>query len=648
MLICLEYKALAPIFYLTIIVASLPLMMKKLTFILPLLAVWVACKQPSATTQNQVVDTTAQTDPHSFAKANVAVVKHLDLTIKVDFAKQQIGGKATWQISNIAQTDTIIFDDNGLHIDKITLGTNETPTTFKLYPAVKYLGTALHIHITPDTKLVNIYYTTGKDAAALQWLTPLQTAGKKLPFLFTQSESILARTWVPCQDSPGIRFTYDATVTVPANLVALMSAVNPQSKNATGVYHFKQSHAISSYLLALSVGDIAFKAVDYRTGVYAEPSVLSKAAYEFADMGKMVNAAEKLYGPYRWGRYDLMILPPSFPFGGMENPNLTFATPTIIAGDRSLVSLVAHELAHSWSGNLVTNATWNDMWLNEGFTNYFERRIDEAVYGKDEADMQKVMARQALDSAVAELGQNSPDTRLKVDYTNRDPDDAVNDIPYEKGCYFLLTIESIVGRQKFDAFLMNYFNSHAFHSRSTEQFLADLNKNLLNNDTALIAKIEERQWVYGAGIPNNIVKISSAKFMQIDTLLSQYGNTHNPKGLSQSIKSSNEKHYFISNLPKNLSVKDMAAIDHEFGFTQSNNTDIQLAWYVLCIRHHYTVADASIAHYLINNGRRGHIVPIYQELIKTPGGKQTAKRIYKLARPSYHPLTQGTLDKLVA
>ncbi|WP_449435437.1 M1 family aminopeptidase [Pedobacter steynii] len=198
---------------------------------------------------------------------------------------------------------------------------------------------------------------------------------------------------MPCQDSPGIRFTYNATVSVPNDLLALMSAENPEVKNSKGIYHFKQIHPIPSYLLALAVGDIEFKAVDKRTGIYAEPSVLAKAVYEFADMGKMVNAAEKLYGPYRWGRYDLLVLPPSFPFGGMENPNLTFITPTVIAGDRSLVSIISHELAHSWSGNLVTNATWNDFWLNEGFTNYFERRIDEAIFGKTEAQIQEEFAK---------------------------------------------------------------------------------------------------------------------------------------------------------------------------------------------------------------------------------------------------------------
>ncbi|HEX8609536.1 MAG TPA: M1 family aminopeptidase/hydrolase, partial [Pedobacter sp.] len=328
-------------------------------------------------------------DPHSFARPDLAVVKHLDLSINVDFAKQQISGKAKWTIDNLSAGTDIIFDNNNLSISNVTLGEEEQETTFKLGAKEEFLGTPLHVTIEKDTKFVNIYYSTNAGAAALQWLNPQQTAGKVQPYLFTQSESIAARSWIPCQDSPGIRFTYNATVTVPKQLLALMSAENPQVKNDKGSYQFRQTKAIPSYLLALAVGDIAFKKVDERTGVYAEPAVLNKAVNEFADMGKMVTAAEKLYGPYRWGRYDLLVLPPSFPFGGMENPNLNFITPTIIAGDRSLVSIICHELAHSWSGNLVTNATWNDFWLNEGFTNYFERRIDEALYGKEEAEMQE-------------------------------------------------------------------------------------------------------------------------------------------------------------------------------------------------------------------------------------------------------------------
>lgn len=586
-------------------------------------------------------------DPHSYANAAAAFVKHLDLDIAVDFEQQQIKGKASWTIDNSAGATELIFDDSKLNIEKVSLGADESSTTFSFGKEREFIGRALKVAISADTRQVNIYYTTDKHASALQWLTPRQTAGKKHPYLFTQSESIAARSWIPCQDSPGIRFTYNARVRVPKELLALMSAENPTVKNDSGVYRFKQAHAIPSYLLALAVGDIAFKAVDSRTGVYAEPSVLQKAVWEFADMGKMVTAAEKLYGPYRWGRYDLLVLPPSFPFGGMENPNLTFITPTIIAGDRSLVSIICHELAHSWSGNLVTNATWNDFWLNEGFTNYFERRIDEELYGKNEADMQAVFARHALDDAISDMGAGSKDTHLKADYSGRNPDEGTNDIAYEKGYFFLRSIEAAVGREKFDTFLRRYFDAHAFQSLTTEQFLAYLNKNLIKGDRELEQKINVKAWVYGPGIPANIVAVGSERFKVIDGLLGRWRKTGQLSGLPEEIVSSNEKRYFISQLPADLTATEMLELDKEFHFTASNNTDVQLGWYTLAIRHHYTAADQRIRSYLIENGRMWHIIPLYKELLKTSEGTKTAKEIYKIARGNYHPMTYRAIDKLL-
>lgn len=605
----------------------------------------LSCQQSNK--KNTVTDSLKTEDPHSFAQPSIAYVEHLNLDLKVDFEQQQLTGKASWTINNKAKANEIIFDDSKLNISKITLGKDEKETSYTYGPAEEYLGRALKVAITAETELINIYYTTDKEASALQWLNPQQTAGKKRPYLFTQSQTIAARSWVPCQDSPGIRFTYNAKVSVPKDLLALMSAENPQTKNNEGLYHFKQTHAIPSYLLALAVGDIAFKAIDERTGVYAEPSVLNKAVYEFADMGKMVHAAEKLYGPYRWGRYDLLVLPPSFPFGGMENPNLTFITPTILAGDRSLVSIICHELAHSWSGNLVTNSNWNDFWLNEGFTNYFERRIDEEIFGKEEAEMQEVFARQALNATIVDMGAKSRDTWLKTDYTGRNPDEGTNDIAYEKGFFFLKTIEAAVGREKFDAFLREYFDTNAFKSLNTAQFLDYLKKNLIKGDKSLEEKIDIDKWVYGPGIPANVVAVGSERFKVIDTLVAKWRKTGIAKGLSKEVVSSNEKRYFISQLPNDLKAADMASLDTEFNFTASHNTDVQLAWYTLAIRHQYNQANNRIKAYLFENGRMWHIIPLYKELMITPEGAKIARAIYIEARPNYHPMTYQAIDKLL-
>ncbi len=600
----------------------------------------------AACSQKENVENTSPKDEHSFADPASAVVKHLNLDIKVDFETQTISGKASWDIDNLSKGDEIVFDENTLEISKVTLGDDEKEAKFTLGDNVEYHGRPLRVTISPDTKKVNIYYKTTKDAVALQWLKPEQTADKKKPFLFSQGESIWSRTWIPCQDSPAIRFTYDAKVTVPKDLMAVMSAVNPQQKNNTGVYTFKQDKMIPSYLMAIAVGDIGFKAIDKRTGVYAEHTLLDKAAWEFAELGNMVNAAEKLFGPYRWGRYDVLVLPPSFPYGGMENPNLTFLTPGVIAGDRSLTSLLAHELGHSWSGNLVTNADWDDVWLNEGFTTYVEHRIGGAIFGESEAKMQDVMSRKVLADDMADYGKDNPDTRLKVNTKGRNPDDGLSDIPYEKGYAFLQVVENVVGREKFDAFLTGYFNSHAFRSITTEDFVKYFNENLIKGDKALADKIKMDEWIYKPGVPSNILPAVSPDFDRIDSIQKTW-RTSGIKGLSLKIKSTNEKQHFIDNLPEDLTPEEMGALDREFNFTEKGNFVVKRQWFIPAIRHKYTLAYPAIEQFMIATSRTGSLQSLYREMVKTPEGKAWAKRIFDKAKPGYHLTTVEAIRQIV-
>ncbi len=586
-------------------------------------------------------------DEHSFSVPKKVIVKHLDLNLSVDFKKEILLGVAHWDIDNISKTDEIIFDTYDLEIEKVTLDQEDEEAFFVLGDKDKILGQALSVQIKPETKKVHIFYKTSKSAMALQWLNPQQTAGKKHPFLFTQSEAILARSWIPCQDSPAIRFTYNAEIKIPNYLLALMSAENPQKKNELGIYHFKQLNPIPSYLMALSVGDIEFKAIDKRCGVYAEPSLLNKAVNEFADMGKMVNSAEELYGNYRWGRYDVLVLPPSFPFGGMENPMLTFATPTIIAGDKSLVSLIAHELAHSWSGNLVTNATWNDFWLNEGFTNYFERRIVEKLYGVDAREMQEVLAFNDLQETVNEMGKTNPDTRLKVDFNKRNPDDGVSPIPYEKGYFFLKGIENAIGREKFDEFIKSYFNGHAFKSMTTDAFLEILNQQIIKNDTVLKEKINVYGWIYQPGLPKEFTSPQSKKLLHVDRLQKKRREAKIKINWANELPSADEKIYFIQTLPLDISTKEMETLDQIFHFTQSSNAEIQTVWYALSASKNYTFAYPQLESFLLSVGRRKFIIPIYKALLANPKTKQKALDIYKKARPNYHSVAFNTLDEIV-
>lgn len=600
-----------------------------------------ACQQPAP---KQEAETAPVKDLHTLSNADSIILRKLDLTVGVDFEHKQISGVAAWHVANPQNIALLKLDTYGLTIDSVTV--NGRKVQHSLDAALPVLGSRLNIPVDRSADLVNIWYKTSPEATALQWLEPSQTMGKKHPFLYTQSESIYARTWIPCPDGPGIRFPYTATVKVPAGLMALMSAENVQQRNDSGIYHFSMEQPVPAYLMALAVGDISFKPIDSVTGVYTEPAMLEKAAWELADMGKMVTTAAQLYGPYRWGRYDVLVLPPGFPLGGMENPRLTFATPTIIAGDRSLVSLIAHELAHSWSGNLVTNATWEDFWLNEGFTVYFERRIMEAMQGEDYADMLWELGYQDLQGTVDELGKSSKDTWLKLDLHDRNPDDGLTDIAYEKGAHFLRLIEKTAGRAKLDTFLRTYFDSHAFKTMNTAQFLQYLDANLIKGDTAMASAIRIKDWVYGPGIPDNCPRAPQRRFTKVSGEVKRFNNGTPAKELQTAGWSSHEWLYFLRALT-GIDKEKMKALDAAFRFTQTGNSEMADQWFVMAVAADYTPAYPAMEKFLSEVGRRKFLTPLYAEMMKTPKGKEMAVRIYGKYKQNYHPLAQETLNKLV-
>ena len=605
-----------------------------------------SCTQgPEEQPQEDTVIMKYAMDPHSFSRPNEAVVKHLDLDIEVDFQNRVIQGVANWEIETQGSPDSIHFDTEDLTILEVMVDGEKAD--YSLGSKDPVLGQDLRIPISEKAKVVSITYSTSPDAAALQWLGPEQTHDKNLPFLFTQSQAILARTWIPCQDSPGIRFTYNAHVHVPEAMIALMSANNPQERNVEGQYSFTMDIPIPSYLMALTVGDVAFAPEGSRTGIYAEPGQLEAARDEFVDMEKMVEAAEGLYGPYVWGRYDMIILPPSFPFGGMENPKLTFATPTIIAGDRSLVSLVAHELAHSWSGNLVTNATWNDFWLNEGFTVYFEQRIMEKVYGRDYSEMLASLSYDGLLEEIEDMKSKGKekDTHLKLDLRDRDPDDGMNSIAYDKGYLLLRLLEETVGREEWDSFLREYFETYKFQSMDTERFLSLLKDSLLSEKQ--IADVDLHAWVYGAGLPANAPHPQSDRFQRVEKVLTTFvENGSLPPADTTDLWTTHEWLHFINRIPKDVTLEQLTALDKAYGFTNSGNAEILAAWFQPTIRHHYMPIYPAVEDFLIHVGRRKFLTPTYRAM-KESEQLDRAREIYSKARPNYHSVSQQTMDDLL-
>jgi leukotriene-A4 hydrolase len=579
-------------------------------------------------------------DPHSHSRPDEIRVSHLTLDLTVDFNKKQLVGTAMLRINRLDQHAMVLnLDAQGLAIRQVTLIPGNTAADFHLGKADPVLGQKLEVTLKPDTTEVAIEYATSPEAKALQWLEPAMTAGKLHPFLLSQSEAIMARTWVPLQDSPQVRFTYDATLRVPKELLALMSAENPQKKSPDGVYHFHMPQPVPSYLMAIAVGDLVFERLDKRCGVYAEPAVIQAAGREFSDTPKMVAAAEKLYGPYRWGRYDLLVLPPSFPYGGMENPRLTFLTPTVIAGDKSLVELVAHELAHSWSGNLVTNATWNDFWLNEGFTTYFQHRIVEELYGHEHSEM---LWLRDLDTVREDLAKIPPvDQQLYLELAQRDPDDASATV-YEKGALFLRVLEETAGRARWDHFLRVYFDSHAFKSMTTDRFIAYLKAEL--PDVASQVKLDA--WVFGPGIPDNAPHLTSQAFVRADAEAMKFGQGGDASSVQTPHWSSHEWMRFITSLPK-LSSERMAVLDARFHFSESGNSEILSAWLLKSVDDHYLAARPAIERFLTTQGRRKFLRPLYQKLSQNPEDLAFARQVYSKARPTYHPVSRATIDTIL-
>jgi leukotriene-A4 hydrolase len=599
-----------------------------------------------------ILDAPDAVDIHSYARPLEARVSHVALDLNVDFDTKRIGGTATLDIQAKPGAKEIILDDKGLEIEAITDEAGQ-PLPYKIGVNDEILGAPLSIQMGDKRKIV-ITYKSAPEAGALQWLTPEQTAGNKHPFLLSQGQSIENRTWIPTQDSPGIRQTWEARISVPTGLTAVMSAQkgtkadpNPPPPNRSNFY-FNMDKPVAPYLIAIAVGELEFRELGPRTGVWAEPVMLDKAAAELADTEKMVSAAETLYGPYQWGRYDMLVLPPSFPFGGMENPTLTFLTPTFIAGDKSLTSLIAHELAHSWSGNLATNATWADFWLNEGMTTYAERRIIERVYGSEVAEQQIALGLDAMSKAVEEHGgPTGADTRLHLDLKGRNPDEGVSDIAYEKGAAFLRTIETVVGRQRFDEWLKGWFSRHQFQPVTTSIFLVDIREHLVKGDNALETNLQLEKWVNDPGIPRNIAPADPHIFAAVDVAVAGFRGGKLPDVGAWNGWTTDQRLRFLNRIDRKQPSNRLAALDSAFSLSRAGNNELRFAFLTLAVNNRFDPAVPALEEFLTMQGRRKFVRPLIAALAEDgQWGRPIAQRIYAKARPSYHPVTTRDLDKL--
>ena len=627
-------------------------------FLFCLLTFLVSCNEDSETDESFIhkIDKTLLKDGHSYANINQIRTKHIHLDLDVNFDNKTIYGIARHEMVNTG-VDTAIFDIKALEIQKITLGKkgSESETDFIIGENDKLLGQPLLVKIKKDTKFINIYYKTTDKTEALDWLDPKLTIGKQFPFMYSQGEAILTRSWIPVQDLPSNRITYSADVKIPSNLRAIMSAENPISKSEDGLYHFEMKQPIPCYLIAIAVGNLEYRRLGEKCGVYTEPELLLKCAYEFVDIPKMITAAEKIYGKYQWERYDMVVLPYSFPFGGMENPKLTFVNPTLIAGDRSLVSVIAHELAHSWSGNLVTNASWDDFWLNEGFTVYFENRIMEEIYGKETADMLAIVEFQEMENELRTIskGKHPEDTKLKLKLEGRSPDEGMTLIAYVKGAFFLKTLEEKVGRELFDKFIKGYFKKYSFKSITTERFEAYLNLKLLVPNKI---SFNTKEWLYAEGLPKNCVKLESERFKEIQKLADRFAlgeDIFKVKKKKKKNKITREKFItqewleFIRRLPAKMEPERLAYLDENLNFKGCGNSEIMTEWYILGINSGYKSIRPDLKRFLNKVGRRKYLEPIYEALSKNKDDLLWGKKVFLRAKVGYHFISYSTIEEIL-
>ncbi|WP_105253470.1 M1 family metallopeptidase [Pseudoalteromonas sp. T1lg75] len=590
----------------------------------------------------------AASDEHTYANLDDVVSTHLYLDLDVDFADKQLEGfvehSLNWK-NDAART--LVLDTRDLEVDRVLYQDAQGKwhkAKFDLAARDDVKGSKLTIRFKQQAPKVRIYYNSLPQASGLQWLTPEQTASKTQPFMYSQSQAIHARSWIPVQDTPAMRVTYSARIETPENVRAVMSADNTGAFIKDGDYFFDMPQAIPPYLIAIGAGNLEYKEMSHQTAIFAEPQILDASVAEFNDTQAMIDKTEVMYGEYAWGRYDLLMLPPSFPFGGMENPRLSFITPTVVAGDKSLVNLIAHELAHSWSGNLVTNATWEDLWLNEGFTSYVENRIMEEVFGRERAVMEQSLDAAGLNALLKDIP--APDTRLNLELNGRDPDDAFSSVPYTKGQLFLIYLEEKFGRDVFDEFVKGYFKAYSFQSVTTAEFERYLEENLINKHPGVVSMEKVNEWIHQPGLPADAPQPTSDVFDKVDAETQAWlAGSKKASELPTANWTVHEWLHFINNLPRDLAGEKMVELDTQFNLTASTNKEVAFAWFMLAVGNGYEAIYPALDKHLSGIGRRKLIVPLYKALIKN-NKRDWAYEVYQGARPGYHPLAQGTIDAL--
>ncbi|XP_048867569.1 leukotriene A-4 hydrolase-like [Brienomyrus brachyistius] len=603
----------------------------------------------------------AVADPASFSSFLKCITKHLNLKYSVDFDSQVLKGKVALTIEALEDKfSTLILDTKDLKICKVTANGQEAK--FTVGASHSFKGAPLEITLPFDLSrgqhaIVEVTFETSPKASALQWLNPEQTAGKKHPYLFSQCQAIHCRSMVPCQDTPSVKHTYYAQVSVPRDLVALMSAVpdgkevDPQDSSRT-IYRFRQTVPMPSYLIAIVVGALESRQIGPRSSVWSEKEMVELAAFEFTETESMLKTAENLAGPYVWGQYNILVLPPSFPYGGMENPCLTFATPTLLAGDKSLSNVIAHEISHSWTGNLVTNRTWEHFWLNEGHTVYLERMIARHLHNEQFRQFMAMGGWKDLKEAVNTFGAKSPFTNLVINMEDVDPDDAFSSVPYEKGFALLYHLEELMGGPEvFMGFVKSYIQLFAYSSVTTEDW-----KNYLyvyfKDKVDVLNKVDWNSWFHTPGMPPFKPEYDSTLADACIALCQRWTKVKEKDLASfgpEDIQgfSSHQIIEFLSLLLQEepIPLSHVKRMQEVYNLNCKNNCEIRVRWLRVCLRAKWEDAVPLGLKMATEQGRQKFTRPLYRELYGFEKFRTEVVETFLKNRPCMHQVTAALVAK---
>ncbi|GBG64522.1 hypothetical protein CBR_g45218 [Chara braunii] len=628
----------------------------------------------------------APLDPHSFTDSDQPLTQTIHLNLHVDFEAKVISGSATLELDRPAN-GVLDLDTRDLHIDGAVDSSTGKPITFELEKPVPIKGSRLRLSLIGRS--VTISFRTSSSASALQWLEPAQTEGGKLPYVYTHCQAIHARSVFPCQDTPRARIRYTADVNIPRSARAVMSAEHvgrvdlaPPPATTTGraagelttkkedgeevacrrededapggggggggdraIEKFRMNQPIPPYLVALAVGDIVSCRIGPRSQVYAEPSILAAAAFEFAEVESMISQAESLFGPYDWEEFNVLVLPPAFPYGGMEHPRMVFLTPALVVGDRSLVNVVAHELAHSWTGNLVTNATANDFWLNEGFTTYAERRIVEKIAGADVAALQAAIGWDHLHQEIERFKDRPQLTRLRGDLEGVDPDLVFSTVPYEKGFLFLRRLENEMGREAFDIFLKKYISRFRFQSITTTEFVDFLKVNV----SGIEHRIDLGTWMDGEGLPEDAPRTVSKVLDQVLGLAKGFSSGVHVSDSDCATWKWEEWQIYLDNMPQKMKAADLRELDQRFQFSKAKNLEILVSFLTIAANSAFQPCFPMIVRSLMTIGRMKYLRPLYSGLMASgsSAAKELARKTFADAAPRYHPVARAVIQEVL-